>query len=346
MNILQAKKLVKWGYRVHRPVCFLAAPGVGKSQLIYQSSRELAESYDEPFGMIEIRSATSSPSELATVKYVDAGEVNDAEQKWVPTVERIQAGQMPARGFIFCDEIADGGKMTTSALQQLFLDRKNGNQHLAPGWYTVAASNRLKDKAAAGQLSRAFINRCCVRSLLPDADIFCDYGRENGFDYRLLTAVRYKPDCLLDGETLKRGVENEAFCSPRSMEIASDFLKDMQKDEEELRADMLKGTLGDGVGGMVNGIIDIIDDLPDLDAILLKPTEYPLHKKLDVVWATVGALTNRADPSNVTAIMQYFMRLPVELSTVAVQDLTKKEKSVYKTKEFRQWSTKTMKYSQ
>lgn len=344
MNIVQAKTVIRAGYKTGRPVCLLSSPGIGKSFATLQCVEELAEEYDEPFGMIEIRGASSSPAELAAIKYVDAGQVLEAEQAWFPTKEKVKAGECKPRGIIFCDEFGAGMPAVQSTLQRLFLDRKLGGLTLAPGWFVCAASNRAKDKAASGNISRAFINRCISVTVNPDPDVFFDWGLENGIDHRILAFVRFQPDCVNDGLEIHRS-ENQAFCSPRSLHIASDLLKQEKMFGEALMQETLQGTLGDGVGSTFAGFMRIMNDLPDLDEILKDPSRYPIPEKMDVAWATIGALTNRAKPATVGAIMKYFVRLSTELSVVAIKDLAKKEKSVFTTKEFRVWSADNIKFA-
>ena len=346
MNILQAKNTIKRGYRINRPVLLLSSPGIGKSSAIFQCCTELGKEFDTPFGMIEVRGASSSPSELAAIKYVAKGEVQEAEQAWVPTEEKVKAGECSERGIIFCDEISDSMKAVQSTLQRLFLDRKLGGLTLAKGWYVAAAGNRAKDKAASGNLSRAFINRCITVTVLPDPDVLFDWGLVNEMDHRTLAFLRFRPDCINDGLEVRR-TENQAFCSPRSLEIASDILKgDMVEPAPEAEMmEMMTGTLGDGVGSEFTGFVRIMDELPDLDKILADPENYPIPTATDVSYATIGALTNRAKPKNVQKIMKYFVRMGTELSVVAIKDLAKMEKSVFTTKEFISWSADNIKFA-
>ncbi len=344
MNIKQAKNALKLGYEIKRPVLFLSSPGIGKSQAVMQCCTELGSTYDCDFGMIEIRAASSSPAELATVKYIDAGTVLDAEQGWVPTDEKVEAGLCPGRGIIFCDELPDGMMTVQSTLQRLFLDRKLGGLTLAKDWYVAAAGNRAKDKAASGRLSRALINRCMTVTVNPDPDVLYDWGVDNGLDYRVLAYLRFKPDCINDGlEVTKK--ENMAFCSPRSLEIASDVMKSTMKLDRAIEMELITGILGDGRGSEFNGFIDIMDDLPNIDDLLRDPENYPVPEKINVAWATIGAVINRVTRNNVSDVMKFFIRMGTELSVIAVQDLAKREKAVFKTKEFKSWSSDTIRFA-
>lgn len=346
MNVMELKDVIKVGYDIKRPVCALSSPGVGKSSAFLQCCEELSEKYNEPFELIEVRGASASPSELAAIKYVQDGSVQEAEQGWLPTNEKVEAGLCAPRGMIFCDEMADAVKVTQSTLQRLFLDRKLGGLSVADNWYIGAASNRASDKAAAGKLSRAFQNRCMMVSVLPDAETFVHWGIDAAIDPTVLSFVRFKPSSIMDGLVPHRG-ENEAFCSPRSLHIVSDVLKNKSSNSlpEHLVNELITGTLGDGVGAEFSGFLRIRNGLPNLDELLKNPKDYPISEKIDVNWATVGALHHRANKDNVKAIMQYFVRLTVDLSAVAIKDLAKHEKACYKTEEFVKWASKNLHYT-
>ncbi len=343
MNIVQAKQLIKLGYEIKRGVILIGQPGNGKSAAIYQCAEELSDEHNEDFGMIEMRGSTLNPAETADIKYIVKGKVKDAPQNWVPTAERVKAGACPARGLIFLDEIGDSMMSIQSVLQRLFLDRKLGSLTLADGWQCVAATNRAKDKAAAGRLSTALINRCIVATVTPDPDVFYNWGIDNGIDYRILSFVRFRPECVNDFDPGRRS-ENMAFCSPRSLEIASDTIKGFEDFSEALKIETISGILGDGVGSEFSGFLRVMDDLPDLSAILKDPKTYPVTTKVDVAYATIGALIHLADDKNLEKIVIYFTRFGTELSIVALTDLMRINEAAAEIPEFIKWASKNLKY--
>jgi len=345
VNINQYRELLKMSYEVKRPVYVSSAPGCGKSAAVHQAAEELAKDHDCKFGLIELRGSSASPAELADIKYVNNSEVLDAPQGWFVTNEKIVKGLAPKRGIIFLDELPDSMKSVQSVLQRLFLDRKLGSLTLADDWMVAAAGNRTKDKAATtGNISRALLNRCISVTLDPDPDILFDYGLKSGWDHRALAFLRFRPSCINDCLEVHRR-DNQSFCSPRSLHIASDVLKAKIKLPEALMHETIVGILGDGVGNEFNGFLRIMNDLPDLDKILKDPKNYPVPTKIDVAWATIGALSNRVNKKNMQAIMQYFVRLSTELSVVAIKDLAKIERDIFTTPEFVKWSSSNIKFA-
>jgi hypothetical protein len=156
----------------------------------------------------------------------------------------------------------------------------------------------------------------------PDPDVFYDWGLMNDLAAQVLAFVRFRPECVSDGLTIHKG-ENQAFGSPRSLHIASDIVRSKQPVGEALKNELLIGTLGDGVGSEFTGFLLIMDSLPNLDKLMSDPEGYPVPTKIDVQYATIGALHQRMTAKTTRDIMKFFIRLPTEMSVVAIKDAGK-----------------------
>lgn len=338
MNVNELINVVKLGYKVQRPVLAMSSPGLGKSSAMYQAASQLSAEYGSTFGMVEIRAASSNPSDLADVKYVVDGVVHDAPQAWFPTEEKIDSGRCQECGIIFLDEIADGTPAVQSVLQRLLLDRKLGSLTLAPSWGTVAASNRQADKAAAGRISTALINRCITVTVEADTSAFVQWGLTHDIAPEILAYVRWRPSCWNFDPKMRNA--NPAFCSPRSMHILSDVLKAMPNASLEIIA----GIVGDGVGAEFYGFRDIVNELPDLDKIIKNPDKVAAPKKVDVAIATIYALMSRINEDNADNILKFYARLDPEIAITGVRDLLVNHRDlVTQQPAFRTWaSSKTI----
>lgn len=318
MNIKQLIKLVKTSYKVKRPVLAMSSPGAGKSSAIYQAASQLSGEYKSTFTVIECRASTSSPAELGDIKFVVDGEVRNAPQGWIPTDEKVKSGECSPYGLIFLDEIADSTPTVQSALQQLLLDRRLGSVKLAKGWGTVAASNRQADKAAAGRVSTALVNRCIVVTVNPDTDVFVEWALDNKLHPAVIAFCRWRPGCWNFDPAAKNA--NPAFCSPRSMHILSDLLHEDPDPDFEV----ITGIVGDGVGSEFSGFLRIMNDLPSIPKIIKEAETHPVPQKIDVALATLYALIARADEKNVGQIVKYICRNDVEVTVVGLSDLVKR----------------------
>lgn len=335
MNVKELQDLIIASYKARRPVLALGSPGVGKSASVYQAAAQLSAEYGETFSVIELRAATANPIDLAAIKFVVDGEVRDAEQAWLPTDERVEKKLCNSVGLCFIDEVADGTMSTQSALQRLLLDRKLGGLTLAKGWHTVAASNRAADKAAAGRLSTALINRCITVDIKPDAKLFGDWGMDMDLHPTVIGYSRWRGNEIWNFDPRSK-TENPAFCSPRSMHILSDLLKVIPNPSLEI----VTGCVGDAVGSEVFGFANLMGSLPDLDAIVngrfqKAPTQ------MDIAIATIYALIGRFNKQTAANILQYLVGFEEELAIMAVSDLIRRdEKLTTSQPAFVPWATK------
>ena len=317
MNVEELIGLIKLGYKIKRPVLALSSPGIGKSSAVYQAASQLSEEHNEIFSVIEVRASTSNPGELGDIKAVIDGKVVDLPQSWIPTKDRVGSGAVSRAGLVLIDEIADSTPTVQSALQQLLLDRRLGSAKLADGWQTVAASNRATDKAAAGRISTALINRCIVVTVEPDTDCFVNYALKRDFHTDVIAFARWKRSPWNFDPSVKN--QNPAFCSPRSMEIMSDILKA----DTDPHYEVITGTIGDGIGSEFAGFLKLKSELPNLDEIIRTPDTHPVPQRMDIAVAVLYALMGRLDEKTVTPILTFFARNSKEIAMAAFSDVCK-----------------------
>lgn len=331
MNIEKLIDVIKMSYRIKRPVLALSSPGIGKSSSVYQAASQMSAEYGDTFNVIEVRASTSNAGELADIKYVDNKEVMEAAQGWVPTNSKVKQGLCSSHGIVFLDEIADSTASIQSALQQLLLDRRLGSARLADGWGTVAASNRQSDKAAAGRLSTALINRCMLVTIDPDTDSFVKWGLQYGIHQDVIAFCRWKRSPWNFDPTSKG--QNPAFCSPRSMHILSDILHEVPDPDFEL----ITGVIGDGVGSEMAGFLKLKAELPNLDEIIRDPHGVKVPARMDIAVAVLYALIGRITDKNVGNILTFLARNPIEIAIAAFMDVCTQKPELVHNKVVQEW---------
>jgi len=341
MNIVQFKECLHYGYESGKPILALSSPGIGKSSAVFQFVEELSSKLGESVDLIEVRGSTLNPMEMADVKYIKDGKVCDAPQDWVPTDEKVEAGECSRVSVIFLDELFDVSVPTTqSVLQRLFLDRKLGSAELAKGCYVCAASNEVKHRAAATRPSTALINRVIVVKVEADPDVLFNYLiRKDDFHRAVPAFLRFRPDCIQPPDFKEMG-EDLQFCSPRSLEAAGKLLYKLPPDvDDDLKLELLNGTVGTGVGVELFGFEKMMNDLPDLDKVIEDPDNYPVPKPIDVAIATVYALFNRIkDDETLERVARYLVRYPTEMSVMAIKDLRQIHANLFQVDCVREWA--------
>jgi hypothetical protein len=197
----------------------------------------------------------------------------------------------PPCGLIFLDEINGAVQSIQLQLMQLVYDRCTANWKCADGYHIVAAGNRAHDRAGiqlmTSPLKRRFIN-IHIRA---DLDEWVIWALNKGVDSKLIGFLRLRPDLLITAPTRSE----EAEACPRTWEYASSFLTSPKPVPPELLLSALTDCVGAGPAAELKGFLDIMDDLPDLDSIILGKNVKPPQgsKAPSVCYAVVSGLVAR-----------------------------------------------------
>ena len=196
--------------RMIPPLMIWGAPGVGKSTIIRELAQELG------IGFIDVRLAQREPVDMRGLPVPENGSV-----KWLVSSEWPR--DPASRGIILFDELTAADKTLQVASYEFILDRRLGDLYaVPPGWYIVAAGNRVEDRAVSCAMSSALANRFLHVEVRPDAASFLQWASRNGVHQAVINFIRYRPELLFanDDTDLQRG-----WASPRSWERVSTMLK-------------------------------------------------------------------------------------------------------------------------
>jgi hypothetical protein len=272
----------------HQAVFVWGPVGVGKSQMVDQVRKAL------DIGLVDFRLSQMDPPDLRGLPYRD-GEL----AKYAPPDELPREGE----GILFLDEANAASRATSAAAMQLVLDRKLGKYEVPNGWSVWAAGNRLSDKSVANALPAALANRFVHIQIRVDLDSMVRYGLGQGWDPVMLQFLRFRPEFV---HQPPEGREIEAFASPRSWEMVHN--SKALGAPPALRRDLIRGAVGVGAMLELESFIQLMDDLPMIDEILLAPHAARVPDTVAVKHALVGALAKAAEPGNFNSIMTYVQR--------------------------------------
>jgi hypothetical protein len=335
MNIVQAKDVVRLGYRRNKAVFFFGPPGVGKSQAIYQ----VAEEAKVPMGVLEKRTSTSSPDESGDIKYVIDGVVKSAPQDWIPTEEKIKEGVYPERGLIFLDEMLDGPLSMQSAYQQMVLDRRLDSAKIAPGWLPVGASNDRKHKAAAGRMSSALASRFMIVEIEADTDVTVQHALKKKWNTMVPACLRWMPELV---STFDPKSNDRSYACPRSWESVSDIISDelFNKFTPSIKMEIISGIIGTVAAIKFISFMELYTRIPDLSELKRNPTGIPVPYEPAIIYALIGALLRNVDGQSFQDYWGFVSRLSPEYITVYVRDAISANGEVQETKAFDEYVAK------
>lgn len=232
--------LIDANYKAETPLYIWGATGIGKSETVRRVAKKIAESPgvareyvewnklskeeklkikenpEKYFFLMDIRLSQLDPSDLRGLPALDGA---DTVEWKIPFWLHV-ASLKGAMGIVFFDEINLAPPSIQSAAYQLILDRELGETPIADKVTTIAAGNRVGDKANVYDLPRPLQNRFCHVTLkIPTITQECkdDWGEwalNNKIDMRIITFLIQRPTLL--NPKISDSSDEKAFPTPRS----------------------------------------------------------------------------------------------------------------------------------
>ncbi len=261
------------------PVMVWGAPGLGKSTAVRELAKELG------IGFVDVRLAQREPVDMRGLPVPDEDRV-----KWLVSSEWPRDPE--SRGIILFDELTAADKTLQVAAYEFILDRRLGELYsVPPGWYIMAAGNRVEDRAVSCAMSSALANRFLHVEISANASSFLSWAEENGLHPAVIRFIKTYPQHLFsqEGEDLQRG-----WPSPRSWERVSTMVKIAEKNN---RIDSLNYTIPGliGAGAAVEFLafyktVFYMNGSIDISAALESGEPIPVPKKSDELYACCGSV--------------------------------------------------------
>ncbi len=203
ITLKQAKKLIQCMAH-EQSFLLLAAPGVGKSKMIYQAGAEARLPCRSLLG------TQIAPEDVSGVPRI-------VGERSVFCPPRVLLPEHPEPFCLFLDELPACAPDVQKAFYSLLLERRIGEHALPKGTWVVAAGNRLQDRALVRSLSSALVNRVTILNVRVDTGDWLAWACSNGIRSEVRSFISYMPDALM------RPVPADAspFSTPRSWALFS-----------------------------------------------------------------------------------------------------------------------------
>ncbi len=337
MDFNQAARLLRVFMRNDKPTFLWGAPGVGKSDLVRETSVDLHKSTGKAHPIIDFRAILRDPVDLRGIPAVD---LENGVARWLPPSDlpnEIRHGEV---GILFLDELNAAPPSVQAACFGLVLDRKIAEYQLPPGWRIVAAGNRQSDGAAAQRMPSPLANRFAHIDVDHSVDATVAHALRTGsIDPMILGLLRFKTNLLHD-MTAK---DLRAYPTPRSWEMFSDVYRDIKDTgDDDLVLDAAGSIVGPGAASELVGFLRNFKQLPTFEEIMKNPESAKTPTEPSGCYAAASMLSAKITPAQMDASSTYLRRVGEEFRGMMMFDLIKRDKDAFeKTKTFIDWVMNT-----
>jgi len=235
-----------------KAVLLIGDYGIGKSQLIYsyaeQKAMELnkklviwhqlsedekkrlveSESLKDYFIVVDLKLQTIGDISKITGIPIILNNGNEHKVFWeLPSFLKVLT-KKEVDGILFLDEINMALPSLQSTCFELLLQKKVGEWKLNENILIVGAGNTLESNVSANPIPKPLINRCILVHFYGfDTEDWIEWALKKGIDERVISYVKLFRELIKnDEEELRQSTR------PRSFEILSDMIKDVDNDLE------------------------------------------------------------------------------------------------------------------
>ena len=293
------------------------SPGSGKSAVVNQLAAELE------IALRDIRALLLDPVDLRGLPFIG----KDGRSQWATPHFLPQDGE----GILFLDELNAAPAMVQASCYQLVLDRRLGEYTLPGGWAIVAAGNRDSDRATTTRMPTPLRNRFVHIDFEVDVQEWSEWAIKANVGPEVIAFIRFRPELLSAFDR-----DSNAFPSPRSWEFVSRILN--SKPDPSAEHELIAGAVGTGAATEFSAFLRMFRELPNIDAILLNPTQEPVPENAAAQYAVASALARCASDTNFDRICLYLNRLPIEFRVLCVRDATLRQPAIRCTAGYVRWA--------
>jgi AAA domain (dynein-related subfamily) len=322
MKLSEANEQLMMSFQLKSPCMLWGAPGMGKSQLIWQLIAMLGcGAIDKRLSQMDPTDVQGLPSDEIINKCKFMGY---SIPKWLP--DAVRDGPT---GILFLDEINLAPQTVQAAAYELILDRRLGDYTLPDGWVVFAAGNRMEDKTNVNRMGRALTNRFKNCEVEVDLQEWKDHARKMNVEAQIIALMTWKPDLLLDQE-----VKTVAWPSPRTWFMYNDHwpLVTTSNDFNTCASIVGKGAAGEMIAFKQTQAL-----CPTPEQVEQDPMSAIVPVGPGAQHCITGSLSAAVTEDNFAPYLKYMCRLGVEFQTVFMHDTPKVCEEVSELPPFTKW---------
>lgn len=258
------------------------AAGVGKSQGVKQIAENIEKATGKKVKVTDVRLLLFSPVDLRGVPVASA---DKKTANWLrPEIFSLSPDE-DTINILFLDELSAAPQSVQAAAYQICLDRRVGEHELPENCIVIAGGNRTTDRSIAYAMPKALCNRQMHFNVTPDYDSWRRWAVKNGIHSSIIAYLGFDSSRLC----VEPDASDYAYPTPRSWAFASQLLKTMNSDPEDIHT-LISACVGSDTAIEFEAFCKNHDKLPNIESIIsgfekFKPCS------ADVLFALVSGLT-------------------------------------------------------
>ncbi len=274
-----ARNAIKKCFATRRPMFLWGPPGIGKSEVVADITRELGGF------MIDLRLGQMDPTDIRGIPFFNK-EVGKMD--WAPPIDLPDeelASQYPLI-VLFMDEMNSAAPAVQAAAYQLVLNRRIGRYRLPDNVVMVAAGNRESDKGVTYRMPTPLANRFVHVEMRSDFAAWQDWAVKNQIHKDVVGYITFAKQDLYDFDAKS---SSRSFATPRSWTFVSELLADEDLDDTTA-TDLIAGTIGEGLAVKFMAHRKIASKLPRPEDILSGREKELKVKEVSAMYSLVTSL--------------------------------------------------------
>lgn len=240
MNISEAKKQIEQSVQIYlmkdqygnyriplekqRPIFLLGAPGIGKTAIMEQISREL------DLGLVAYSMTHHTRQSALGLPFIARreyeGETYDVSlytmSEIIATIYETMKKSGKKEGILFLDEINCVSETLGPSMLQFLQYKTFGNHRIPRGWVVVTAGNPPEFNRSVHEFDVVTMDRLKVLSVEPDYDVWKEYAIRKDIHKSILTYLDIKKE---DFYSIESTVDGKTYVTARGWEDLSEALK-------------------------------------------------------------------------------------------------------------------------
>lgn len=253
---------------------------------------------------------------------------------------------------LMIDEYGKANPAVKNAMLRLMLERKIGSYELHKDSLVFATTN-LGSEGVGDLLPPHARNRMTVvTSRKPTNTEWIEWGINNDVDHTLLGWCKDNPHLFNSYEDTPNPEDNPyiyhpqqqrvAFVTPRSLESASDWLKQREHLDDQTLTGLLMGTIGDRGAMDLMAFVKLADQLPSLESIKTDPKNAKIPSSASAVCMVVYRTLASIEQDWINPWMEYLLRLDKEAQGMFANGVRapkyNKQSMVMTNRKFTEWA--------